>query len=208
MVLAKRQRAIIQEMIRSSTVPFSTLRHELKHALNVLEWVEAVRPNAPASIRYAALLHDCDRLFPDHRARKEDFPTYELYKRAHAKNCARLAEVLLKRAGIAQETKNIRHLIEDHEWGSTPSSYLLMSADSLSFFTVNVMDYFKKHGGKATAKKISFMYERLKQKERNLLLKADLPFKQIPPLYHLFKTHIKKVTKKERGSCLPRPSIK
>lgn len=192
-MLTKKQRATVRELVASSTVSLPALRHELTHILNVLEWVVIIKPSASTPIEYAALLHDCDRLFPDHRARKEDFPTYELYKRAHARNCARLAEVLLKRAGIAQGTiQKTRRLIEDHEWGSTPASYTLMAADSLSFFAVNIADYCKKRGARATARKISFMYERLKQKERNLLLRADLPFKQIPPLYNLFKTHIKK----------------
>ncbi len=189
---------IIKELLSSATTPLAALRLELNHIISVLEWIEKLNPNAPKPLRYAGLLHDCDRLYPK-RAKRETFADYESYKRAHAKQCALFATLILKRAGIREETtRKTQLLIEDHEWGTTSLSYLLMAADSLSFFSVNIVDYLETRGTETTRKKISFMYVRLKRKERQLLHMVDLPFKHISPLYRLFRqeTRTEKPAKK------------
>lgn len=191
--LNRKHKEIVQELIESSTAPVATLRHELTHILNVLEWINRIKPGASATISYAGLLHDCDRLFPERRAWEKDFPTRELYKRAHAKNCARIASVILFKLGLARKTtEQAQKIIEDHEWGSFPDSYTLMAADSLSFFSLNFLEYFKEKGASKTEKKIIFMYKRLKIKDRGCLRTNDMIFKRVPKLYNLFKRVVRK----------------
>ncbi len=146
------------------------LESELIHLLNVYDWLKKIKPKATAPLVFASLLHDCDRLFPSKRIRESDFSEYEEYKRAHARNCATIAVNLLTRAGVKKSVvEKTKRLVEDHECGTTPDSYALMAADSLSFFTVNIEKYRKRRGTKATIKKVAFMYNRLKQKERKML---------------------------------------
>lgn len=166
----------------------TSIGDELTHALNVYAWLTKIKPKASAALIYAALLHDCDRLFPDKQVRQSDFPDYESYKRAHAKNCAAIADTLLARAGATRAVRaKIKWLIEDHEWGTRADSYALMAADSLSFFTVNILAYYRKRGERATQKKIEFMYSRLKQKERKLLRSSNLACLKIPVIDRLIK---------------------
>ncbi len=182
------QRKIVAVLLAKTTASLDSIRHEVNHVLNVLEWLSVIRPNAPVSMSYAGLLHDCDRLFPERRMREKDFTTYEAYKRAHAKNCATIAGALLINLGVPSKTvAETKKIIEDHEWGTTPNSYIVMAADSLSYFTFNILDYFRERGSEATEKKIAFMYNRLHSKERALLHSADLPFKQSIVLMKLFK---------------------
>ena len=185
--MQEKERIIVQELIARATIPPPTLRQELNHFLNVWEWLLRLSPDAERSLRYAALLHDCDRLFPSRAKRQKDFRNYERYKRAHAKNCVVIADAILKKAGVgAPVREKTAALIGDHEWGTAADAYTLMAADSLSFFEVNLPDYFRERGKRATARKIAFMHDRLKPKERRRLTTEDFLFKHMPKLHRLF----------------------
>lgn len=181
------ERKILAELLKSASSSLENTREELNHALNVLEWIHILDRRASSETRLSGLLHDCERFFESKRINIRDYSSYNKYKQAHAKNSAKIASTILKKVGVDKKAiSSIKEMIEDHEEGSKEISKTLLIADSLSFFSVNILSYFENHGAKTTRKKISFMYNRLPNLGKKLLASTELDFKKNPSLKKMF----------------------
>lgn len=109
------------------------------HLLNTRDWLVRLAPEASEGLRVAALVHDCERMFPggppvDPGAPHDD----ETYLREHADRSARFAvEWLQAQDAPASLVAQVGELVRLHEFGGTPDADLLQAADSLSFLDVN-----------------------------------------------------------------------
>ncbi len=172
-------------LVRRSTLPVGRLRFELNHALNVIEWLLQLSPAAAPELQLAALLHDCDRFFPERQITKEGYrlpDQYDNYKREHSKNSARIALELIAETDFGGDREIISQTIILHEFGGSPESNLLKDCDSLSFFDQNLIDYFQRNSTDATRHKISFMYGRMSAEAKQLWDRASFVFHHIDPL--------------------------
>ena len=109
------------------------------HLRNTRDWVVRLEPRASEPLRVAALVHDCERMFPggpvvDPSAPHDD----ETYLREHSERSARYAGEWLRGEGAAPEVvAEVAELVRLHEVGGTPAADLLQAADSISFLDVN-----------------------------------------------------------------------
>lgn len=134
---------------------------DLSHAKNTLYWLNVLCPNADELLRLAAFAHDVERAMPD-RLKKKDFPSYETYKRAHAKRSGQIVSNILRDIGYtSKQTKKVAYLIESAEFSSNDGQVqCICDADSISFFDNNILSYLNKHGVTSTKEKMNFMYMR------------------------------------------------
>jgi hypothetical protein len=109
------------------------------HLLNTRDWLVRLEPAASDALRIAAVVHDCERMFPggpavDPRAPHDD----ERYLREHSERSARYAAGWLREEG-ADETlvADVAELVRLHEVGGTDGADLVQAADSISFLDVN-----------------------------------------------------------------------
>jgi hypothetical protein len=141
------------------------------HLLNTRDWLVRLAPDASEALRVAAVVHDCERMFPggpvvEPSAAHDD----ERYLREHSERSARFASEWLRSEGAeARFVDEVEELVRLHEIGGTPDADLLQAADSISFLDVNgevvlkwVVD------GRATRAhargKLDYMLERIRLK--------------------------------------------
>ncbi|HYY03603.1 MAG TPA: hypothetical protein VE736_06935 [Gaiellaceae bacterium] len=148
------------------------------HLLNTRDWLVRLEPNAPEALRVAAVVHDCERMFPggpqaDPNAPHDD----EAYLRAHSERSARFAGNWLRRTGADPAlVDEVERLVRLHETGGTPAADVLQAADSISFLDVNdgvVLRWLA--DGRATREqargKLDYMLERIRiERARELAL--------------------------------------
>jgi hypothetical protein len=109
------------------------------HLLRTRDWLLRLAPNASLALRVAALVHDCERMFPggpvvDPTIAHDD----DEYVRAHSERSARFATEWLRSLGAdGSLVARVEELVRLHETGGTPDADLLQAVDSLSFLDVN-----------------------------------------------------------------------
>jgi len=146
---------------------------EYGHSQSVWQWVLKLKPDADIALQIAALGHDIDRSFGDYRKMKARFKTYDGYKKEHALLSAKITCEILKKHNFDKATiDKVRHLIENHEIGGEGDVVILMEADSMTFFN-NLPHYRQEHTQKETMDKIRFMYNRLSDKAKSIVRRAD-----------------------------------
>lgn len=124
-------------IINHSSIPEDPL-----HAKNTLYWLLRLCPGADEILRLAAFAHDIERAISDIRVKRKDFPDYDSFKMAHAKNSAKIMAEIIKKYGVSShDIKDVEYLIIHHEIGGCKRSDLIKDADSLSFFDVNLAFY-------------------------------------------------------------------
>ncbi len=89
------------------------------HSGNTLEWLLQFDPKADAALRIAALGHDIERAIEGRKVCRGDFPTYDAFKAAHARNSARILMEILKECGVEDEpfSREVCRLVRRHEVG-------------------------------------------------------------------------------------------
>jgi CDP-L-myo-inositol myo-inositolphosphotransferase len=125
----------ILQILSHSTVP-----EDYEHALNVLKWVNRLKPDADFPLHIASIGHDIERALPEQKVQRMNFPSYDDFKRAHAENSAKIVDEILSMYPIAQDViERVHYLIANHEFGKEGDIDLatLKDADSLSFFEIN-----------------------------------------------------------------------
>ncbi len=162
---------------------------EKLHALDVLDWTGKLNPNAPISLKLAALFHDIDRVitpktpkmgggFKGDRGSK----SYLEYKKKHAKRSAEFIIPILKKNNISSSIlKKIEFLIIHHDdigkeiekIDNTELNYLA-AADSFAFFTSIAPKLFEVEGKERIRDKIIFMIDKLPDFARILLWEHQL----------------------------------
>jgi hypothetical protein len=148
------------------------------HLANTRDWLVRLAPDASEALRIAALVHDCERMFPggpvvDPAAPHDD----EAYLREHSERSARYAGEWLQRDGAGSAlVAEVAELVRLHETGGSPDADLLQAADSISFLDVNdgvVVGWVAE--GRATREqargKLDYMLERIRvERARELAL--------------------------------------
>lgn len=149
---------------------------EYSHSQSVLKWVLKLEPHADVALKIAALSHDIDRSIPERRIRAEDFNDYNEYKKQHSLRSSEIISELMKKFNFNKEIiEKTQFLIENHEIGGEGDAEILKEADSLSFFENNLGHYIKTNP-KYVKDKIKFMYTRLSEKAKKLVLE-EINFK-------------------------------
>ena len=155
----------ILEVISGSEVP-----EDFPHANNTLQWLLKLDPTADQALQIAALAHDIDRAATGRKVRREDFPDYDAFKAAHARNGAAILLEILAGCGVDPGlTAEACRLVEVHEVGGDPRSDLLKDADSLSYFDVNLPRYFEREGWEETRRRCAWGYLRLSGRARSIV---------------------------------------
>ncbi len=151
---AKRE---IRALIADSKVP-----EDLRHAENTLEWLLRLDPETDQAMQIAALAHDIDRAVEAEKVRRSDHDDFNDFKRAHARNGAKLLRAILEKCSVPKATADEAcRLVMLHEAGGDPRSDLLKNADSLSFFQVNLPLYYQREGWEETKRRCIWGYRRL-----------------------------------------------
>ena len=147
-----------------------------RHSLNTREWLLVLDPSADAALQIAALGHDIDRAVAERKVERAEFSDYDAFKAAHARNGAQILAELLEACGIddAAFLREVHRLVCCHEVGGDPRSDLLVDADSLSYFDVNLPLYFARNTWEETQRRCVWGYRRLSK--RSLSLAARLTY--------------------------------
>jgi hypothetical protein len=159
----------ILQILSHSTVP-----EDYEHALNVLKWVNRLKPDADFPLHIASIGHDIERALPEQKVQRMNFPSYDDFKRAHAENSAKIVDEILSTYPIAQNViERVHYLIANHEFGKEGDVDLtiLKDADSLSFFETNLPYYFHREGEKETYFRMQWGYDRMSGKAKGFLKK-------------------------------------
>jgi hypothetical protein len=109
------------------------------HLLNTRDWLVRLSPRASEALRVAAVVHDCERMFPGGPAVDPSRPhDDEAYLREHSERSARFAAEWLRGAGADPAlVAEIAELVRLHEFGGSRDADMLQAADSISFLDVN-----------------------------------------------------------------------
>ena len=187
---AKRE---ILAVIERSEVP-----EDYPHASNTLQWLLKLDPTADEAMQIAALAHDIDRAVTDRKVLRADYPDYDAFKGAHAKNSVTILREILDRHGVEQSiVRESCRLVCLHEIGGCPRSDLLKDADSISYFDVNLPLYFQREGWEETRRRCTWGYLRLSGRARAIV--ADLTYDK--PLGELMNESIEAAALRDgRGS--------
>ena len=147
----------IRAAIARSLVP-----EDFRHAENTVSWLIRLRPDADIALRLAALGHDIERADEMRKVRRKDFPDYDSFKSAHARQSAALLNALLNGCGVSSGIRReVKRLVALHEVGGDSRSDLLKDADSLSFFEVNLPLFATREGMEVTRKRCLWGFQRL-----------------------------------------------
>jgi len=116
----------------------------IKHLLRTVHWVKKLKPSADEVLLIAAVAHDIERAFRDHKnynfIKNSDkgFKSEE-HLTHHQTEGARIIGDYLKQIGASEDMiNNIKILVSRHEIGGSEEENLLKDADSLSFFENNI----------------------------------------------------------------------
>ena len=155
----------LEELAREWIAPY----WNAEHLVNTREWVVALEPDASEALRIAALVHDCERMFPGGPRVEPTLPhDDEDYLREHSERSAHFAAEWLRDTGAdAAFIASVGELVRLHEVGGSPEADVLQAADSVSFLDVNgwvVVDWVD--AGRATLAqsraKLDYMLERIR----------------------------------------------
>jgi len=140
----------------------SNLPEDLPHAKNILKWLLRLKPEADESLRLAALAHDIDRAGEHTKVKRSDFIDYSSFKVAHAQHSAEILQLILEECKVEKSVvEESCRLVLLHEVGGDDRSDLLMYADSISFFDVNLPHYFRREGWKETLRRAVWGLKRI-----------------------------------------------
>lgn len=154
------------------------VRADHDHALDAWQWSLRLDPDAPAAVQLAVLLHDIERLTSAADQRVEHLATdYQAFKDAHARAGARIAQLVLRRAGVARRLADETcALIAVHERpGVAPALRTINDADALSFLSFTSPGYLAYFGPARTAAKVAYTLGRMSPTARRELAALRLP---------------------------------
>ncbi|RLB74762.1 MAG: hypothetical protein DRH15_15130 [Deltaproteobacteria bacterium] len=155
----------IVEVLRHSSVP-----EDFEHGFNTLKWVKRIMPEADVLMEIAALGHDIERAIEEKKVRREDFPDYEAFKDAHAKNSADIVRSIMQECGWDEQSiGKVARMVRLHETGGDEEADILRDADALSFFDVNLPYYFQRHDLAEVERRCRWGYSRISPSLRYLV---------------------------------------
>jgi hypothetical protein len=165
-------RVRISELIAGSAVP-----EDPRHSTNTLEWLRRFEPDADDALQLAALGHDIDRAVEASKVLRADFFDYDDFKTAHAKHSAEMLLEILQQCGVEDRAlaDELYRLVCVHEVGGDARSDLLVDADSLSYFDVNLLLYRKRNSFEETLRRCVWGYGRLSERAKSIALRLHPP---------------------------------
>ena len=157
-----------------SIIAKSKLPEDLPHAQNTLEWLLKLESKADLSLQLAALAHDIDRADGKTKVERSDYKDYDSFKYAHAHHGAEILRRILEECKVEQSIiEESCRLVCLHEIGGDRRSNLLMYADSISFFEINLLYYYQREGWQETLRRSIWGYKRLPQKMKEFVKKMS-----------------------------------
>jgi hypothetical protein len=164
----ERVRARIREVIAGSSVP-----EDPRHSTNTLEWLLKFQPCADEALQLAALGHDIDRAVEGSKVLRSDFSDYDDFKAAHARHSAEMLLEILQQCGVEDPAlaDEVYRLVCSHEVGGDARSDLLVDADSLSYFDVNLPLYRERNSREETLRRCAWGFRRLSRRARFIAAK-------------------------------------
>ncbi len=175
----ERARLRIAEVIAGSSVP-----EDPRHSSNTLEWLLRLDLDAGTALQLAALGHDIDRAVSTRKVRRADFDYYDEFKAAHARNSATILGEIIGECGVREEslTREVHRLVCRHEVGGDPRADLLVDADSISYFDVNLPLYHARNSREETLRRCVWGYERLSPRARSIVAQLRQPSDELETL--------------------------
>jgi len=162
----------ISEVIAGSAVP-----EDPRHSVNTLEWLLEFEPGADEALQLAALGHDIDRAVETSKVLRADFSDYDDFKAAHARHSAEMLLEILEQCGVGDPalSDEVYRLVCLHEVGGDVRSELLVDADSLSYFDVNLPLYRDRNSPEETFRRCVWGYRRLSRRARRIAAELHPP---------------------------------
>jgi hypothetical protein len=143
---------------------------DLRHAENTLEWLLRLKPDADETLQIAALGHDIERALDALKVKRADFPEYDTFKAAHARNSAEILRGIMEDCGVPQDTAGeVYLLVCRHETGGEPRADLIKNADGISYFHVNMPLYYQREGWEETKRRCIWGYGRLSARMKEIV---------------------------------------
>ncbi len=175
----ERVRARIGEVIAGSSVP-----EDPRHSINTLEWLLKLEPGADEALQLAALGHDIDRAVEEHKVLRADFCDYDAFKAAHAEHSAEMLVDILQQCGLRDSAlaSELYRLVCVHEVGGDARSDLLVDADSLSYFDVNLPLYRERNSREESLRRCVWGYRRLSERARSIAARLRPPGDELAAL--------------------------
>ena len=153
------------------------------HAINTVEWLEKLVPDADANLCLAALGHDIERSCEDRRVLSTEYDSFDDYKLAHARNSAEILTEIMADAGMtAEDAADIADLVANHETGGGSRSDVLMNADMLSFFAVCLPLYYDRNGPETTRRRAVWAFKKLPEELRGMVTEMENPDPELDAL--------------------------
>lgn len=170
----------IEEIIEKSSVPEDPL-----HSKNTLEWLLKLKPDADEALKVAALGHDIERAIEERKVKREDFSSFDEFKKAHALNSARIMAEIVKDYTISNElAEDIFSLVAHHETGGNERAEVLKEADTISYFDVNLPLYYARHSVEETKRRVLWGYKKLSANLKEVVAKINYSDKKLASLLH------------------------
>ncbi|MBW1816274.1 MAG: DUF4202 family protein [Deltaproteobacteria bacterium] len=140
------------------------------HAENTLDWLLRLKPDADEALKIAALGHDIERALETRKVKRVDFPDYDAFKAAHARNSAEILREITEACGVPQGmASEVYWLVCRHETGGDPRSDLIKHADGISYFHVNMPLYFQREGWEETKRRCIWGFGRLSVRAKKIV---------------------------------------
>jgi len=169
-----------EKLLREIRSWVSSIYSNADHLLATEKWLLKLEPKASLSLRVAALTHDVERAFENDRnpPKSENLVKWDdvVYAKWHGKRSAGFVEQKL-REGMNKNSliKEIRELIEFHEFGGNNHKDLIKDSDSLSFLEINVPIFISWIPARRTKEdvkeKIDYMFGRISSSKAKKLAK-------------------------------------
>lgn len=171
----------------------SNLPEDLPHAQNILKWLLRLKPEVDESLQLAALAHDIDRADEHTKVKRSDFKDYTSFKAAHAKHSAEMLHSILKECKVEKSVvEESCRLVLLHEVGGDDRSDLLMYADSISFFDVNLPHYFRREGWEETLRRAIWGLKRIPNELWSLIDKISFINEDLKKIINVAKKKVMK----------------
>ena len=183
----KKIEEVIIKQIAKSEVP-----EDFVHSKDTVKWLLKIKPDADVALKIAALGHDIDRSTGNKKVKREDYKSYDGFKKAHALNSARIIADIMKSSHANQELiDEVYNLITNHETGGDKRSDILKYSDSISFFNVNLPYYFERNTEEETRRRCIWGLERLPKSLQNQVFYFEYDSKKLNSLMHSLRKKFK-----------------
>jgi len=175
----------IEEIIKKSPVPEDPI-----HSKNTLEWLLKLKPDADEALKIAALGHDIERAIEGRKVRRKDYKSYDEFKDAHALNSAKILAEIMKECNISKElVDDVFCLVRHHETRGIRRADVLRDADTISFFHVNLPNYFIRNGIEETKRRFLWGYKKLSDNLKRVVVEFEYQDKELESLVRVWKNH-------------------